>query len=83
MNTLLIPLLGVLASSDPVPTADRTTAGWVAFGVFIGLAIAVAFLGWSLTKHLKKAKANAASGVFGEVEATEDSPADAESGTTA
>ena len=50
--------------ADKVPNPNDVTAGWVAFAVFIGLAIAVAFLGFSLTKHLRRANANAEKGVF-------------------
>ena len=50
--------------ADKVPNPNDVTAGWVAFAVFIGLAIAVAFLGFSLTKHLRRADANAEKGVF-------------------
>jgi hypothetical protein len=36
----------------------------VAFGVFIALAVAVALLGYSLSRHLRKARDNADLGVF-------------------
>ena len=57
MNTLIV-------WADTVPNPNDVTAGWVAFAVFIGLAIAVAFLGFSLTKHLRRAQDNAEKGVF-------------------
>jgi hypothetical protein len=50
--------------ADKVPNPNDVTAGWVAFIVFIGLALAVAFLGFSLTKHLRRASDNAERGVF-------------------
>ena len=50
MNTLIV-------WADKVPNPNDVTAGWVAFAVFIALAIAVAFLGFSLTKHLRRANA--------------------------
>ena len=50
--------------ADKVPNPNDVTAGWVAFIVFIGLALAVAFLGFSLTKHLRRANDNAERGVF-------------------
>ncbi len=64
MNTLmsLAPLLVVWA--DKAPDPNDVKAGWVAFGVFIALALAVAFLGYSLTKHLRKVRDNADKGVF-------------------
>ncbi|MET3961083.1 hypothetical protein ABIE44_001017 [Marmoricola sp. OAE513] len=69
MNSLLITLVGFVPLADPAPAADDVKAGWGAFAIFIALAIAVAFLGWSLTKHLKKAKLNADAGAFGDVPA--------------
>jgi hypothetical protein len=60
--TLLVPLL--VDGVDKVPAPGDVKAGWVAFGVFIALAIAVALLGFSLTKHLRKARDNAEKGVF-------------------
>ena len=50
--------------ADKVPDPNDVKAGWVAFGVFIALALAVAFLGYSLTKHLRKVRDNAEKGVF-------------------
>jgi len=50
--------------ADKVPNPNDVTAGWVAFAVFIALVIAVAFLGFSLTKHLRRANENAEKGVF-------------------
>jgi hypothetical protein len=71
MNTLLIlglvlghvPGLAVLA--DKVPSEDEIGAGWIYAVVFVLLAGAVVFLAFSLTKHLRKARTNADSGVFG------------------
>jgi hypothetical protein len=69
MNTLLTSAYGFMAQLDPTPTADDTKAGWGAFMIFLAMAVAVALLGWSLTRHLKRTKLNAEEGVFGEVEA--------------
>jgi hypothetical protein len=60
---ILAPLL--VGAADKVPADDDVKAGWVAFAVFIGLGIAVALLGVSLTRHLRKARDNADSGAFG------------------
>jgi hypothetical protein len=57
MNTLIV-------WADKVPNPNDVTAGWVAFAVFIALVLAVAFLGFSLTKHLRRANANAERGAF-------------------
>ncbi len=58
----LSPLL--VGWADKVPAPNDVKAGWVAFGVFLALAVAVALLGFSLTKHLRKARDNAEKGVF-------------------
>jgi hypothetical protein len=63
MNALA-PLLVSLA--DKVPTDDQIGAGWGYVVLFILLAVAVTFLGFSLTKHLRKARDNAEHGVFGD-----------------
>lgn len=65
MNTFLITVAGIVAAVDQTPAAKDVKAGWGAFGIFIGLAVAVGLLGWSLVRHLKKARLNAESGVFG------------------
>lgn len=65
MNTFVIALAGLVGSVDPTPAADDVKAGWGAFGIFLLMAAAVALLGWSLVRHLKKTQANAAAGVFG------------------
>ena len=75
MNTLLTTLSGFVSLVDKTPAADDVKAGWGAFAIFVALAVAVALLGWSLTKHLKKAKLNAENGAFGDVPAEPTSPA--------
>lgn len=62
MNAALIPGLAVLA--DKVPSEDEIGPGWIWAVVFILLGAAVIFLAFSLVKHLRKARANAESGVF-------------------
>ena len=54
----------LIAWADKVPADNDVTAGWVAFAVFIALVLAVAVLGFSLTKHLRRASDNAERGVF-------------------
>lgn len=70
MNTLalLIPdvLAGLVFLADEAPAAEDVKAGWGAFAIFLLLGVAVALLGWSLTRHLRKAQANAEAGVFGD-----------------
>ncbi len=61
--TALLAQLVLLAEKSPEP--EDVVAGWTAFAVFLLLIAAVGLLGWSLTKHLRKAEANNQAGVFG------------------
>lgn len=65
MNTLLTALAGLAPLADKVPTEDEIGTGWIYLVVFVLLAAAVTFLGFSLTRHLRKVRANAEQGVFG------------------
>jgi len=53
-----------LAATDPTPTDNNVVAGWGGFTVFVLLVLAVAFLGWSLTRQLKKAQRAADEGKY-------------------
>lgn len=64
MNALMILTPLLVDGADKVPAAEDVKAGWVAFGVFIALAVAVALLGFSLVRHLRKASSNADLGRF-------------------
>jgi len=64
MNASVASLLVLLA--DTPPKDEDVTAGWTAFAIFILLCLAVAFLGWSLTKQLRKAQKAKDSGVYGD-----------------
>ncbi|KAA1426059.1 hypothetical protein [Nocardioides antri] len=48
------------------PKDEDVVAGPIGFVIFIALCLAVAFLGWSLNKHLKKADRAADEGVYGD-----------------
>jgi hypothetical protein len=61
MNTLVISLAALAGQAPP---ANKVVAGWGAFGIVMLMVVAVALLGWSLTRHLKKAQRNADEGVF-------------------
>ena len=61
-----VVLTFVLPLVDRVPKDDDVKAGWTAFAIFIGLAIAVALLGVSLVRHLRKAQENKDAGLFGD-----------------
>jgi hypothetical protein len=49
--TVLAPLLALVVEG---PDPEDVKAGWLGFGVFLLLAVAVGFLGFSLRKHLRK-----------------------------
>ena len=58
----LLPLVTSLV--DDVPEDEDVKAGWIAFAIFIGLILAVAFLGWSLVKQLRKVDAAEEAGLY-------------------
>lgn len=60
LATILIRL------ADPTPAEDDVTAGGTALVIFLLLLAAVVFLGFSLTKHLRKAQAAQEAGVYDE-----------------
>lgn len=64
MSTPLTALAGLAPLADKVPTEDQIGTGWIYLVVFLLLAAAVTFLGFSLTKHLRKVRTNAEQGVF-------------------
>ena len=69
LTDVWVPALVSAAGKAPAP--EDVKAGWVAFAVFIALGIAVALLGFSLTRHLRKARSNAEQGVFGPTDHSE------------
>lgn len=72
LSTLFPHLAAGLGSTkDKVPAPEDVTAGWLGFWVFIILIVAVALLGLSLSRHLRRARDNAAAGMFGPSEKTE------------
>lgn len=68
LHALVTPLVLVLA--DPTPEPEDVKAGWLAFALFIGLILAVVFLGFSLVKQLRKAQAAQDAGVYDEPDDT-------------
>jgi hypothetical protein len=66
MNSVVLLVSGLAAYADKVPSEDQIGAGWWYLVTFLALAGAVTFLGFSLTKHLRKARDNAEHGAFGE-----------------
>lgn len=64
----LLLFAATILTSDPVPEDEDVVAGWPGFVIFIGLILAVAVLGYFLTKQLKRTEANRKAGVFGPVD---------------
>lgn len=72
MHALISTLVAALVrAEEKAPPAEDTVAGWIGFSVFMFLVLAVAVIGWSLTKHLRKVDRSRDEGVFGD-EATKD-----------
>lgn len=64
----VVAQLGHLLATDETPEPEDVKAGWTAFAIFLGLAVAVGLLGWALTKQLKRTEANRKAGAFGPVD---------------
>ncbi len=54
MSTLVILLSVAVLAAEEGPAPEDVKAGWLGFAVWIGLALAVVFLSFSLVKHLKR-----------------------------
>jgi len=73
---MIVDLVGVIGAA---PKDEDVVAGPIGFVIFIGLCLALAVLGWSLNKHLKKAGRAADEGVYGDppvATKTDESPSD-------
>lgn len=57
-------LTAVVSVADQTPEPEDVKAGWLAFAIFIGLILAVALLGWSLVKQLRKVDAAEEAGLY-------------------
>jgi hypothetical protein len=69
---VLLPLVVRLADpTQQAPDDNDVVAGWTAFAVFLLMAVAIAFLGWSLSRQFKKVRAAREAGVFDEDEPAE------------
>ncbi|CAN5259946.1 hypothetical protein BH09ACT11_BH09ACT11_02340 [soil metagenome] len=65
----------MLLAVDQAPEEEDVVAGWLAFGIFLGLAAATALLLWSFTRQLKRAKAANDAGVLPSAKPDSDNPA--------
>lgn len=58
--------VSVLAQDKPVDEDTNIVAGWLGFAVFAGLILAVAVIGFALSRSLKTAQRAKDTGVFGD-----------------
>jgi hypothetical protein len=71
-SSLLLHLaLGLVRLVDESPEPEDVKAGWMGFAVFLLLIAAVALLGFSLFKHLRRAEDAEKAGLFGSKEPAE------------
>ena len=66
----------IIALTDEQPAPSEVKAGPLGFAVFVFLILAVAVIGWSLVRQLRKAQAAKDAGVYGDEPVTRDEPAD-------
>lgn len=62
----------LLVVVDETPEPEEVKAGWTALVIFLLLVVAVAVIGWSLNRQLRKAQAAKDAGVYGDEPAGED-----------
>ena len=74
-------MLAALITATEQLDDNDVVAGWTAFWIFIALAVATGLLLWNFTKQLKKTKANADRGVFGDPPVTPEAPEAPEAST--
>lgn len=74
-------LAALVSAEDKTPDDNSVVAGPLGFVIFIALVIAVALLGWSLSKHLRKARQAADEGVYGPVDPESADHSDGTDGT--
>ena len=72
---LLMTALRMIDGVEQGPEPEDVKAGWIALVVFLLLAAAVVFLGFSLVKQLRKAQAAKDAGVYGDEPITPGGPA--------
>jgi len=75
LTALVLINAGLADGVEQAPEPEDVKAGGIAFVVFILLALAVALLGWSLFRQLRKAQAAKDAGVYGDEPATAGDPA--------
>ena len=66
----------IISFADKTPAYEDVNAGPLGFIVFVVLILAVALIGWSLTRQLRKAQAAKDAGIFGDQPAATEQDAD-------
>jgi hypothetical protein len=73
MHAVTVTVASVLLSAEEkTPKDEDVVAGWMGFAVFVFLIIAVALIGWALTKSLRTADRAKDAGVYGDAPVSED-----------
>lgn len=75
-------LVGLQDAPRPVPEDSEVKAGYVALFLWLGMAVAVALLGWSLVRQFRKVNAAREAGVFGDPVVTEQDRSADDAGAT-
>lgn len=65
-------LVGLQDTPRPVPEDSEVKAGYIALFLWLGMAVAVALLGWSLIRQFRKVSAARDAGVYGDPVVTDD-----------
>ena len=77
MHALALTVTSALLSAEEkTPKDEDVVAGWMGFAVFVFLIVAVAIIGWALTKSLRTADRAKEAGVYGDEPASGDEKTD-------
>ncbi|MFC5728861.1 MULTISPECIES: FxsA family protein [Nocardioides] len=77
MHALAVTLASALLRvEEQTPEDEDVLAGWMGFAVFVFLIVAVAIIGWALTKSLRTADRAKDAGVYGDAPSSEDEKTD-------
>ena len=73
MHAVVATVVSAVAAKDkPVDQDTNIVAGWTAFWIFLLLIVAVAVIGFALTRSLRTAARAKDAGVYGDEPATDD-----------
>ncbi|WP_110239541.1 hypothetical protein [Nocardioides gilvus] len=64
--SLISSFLDLADISEPVPEDSEVKAGYVALFLWLGMAVAVGLLGWSLIRQFRKTAISKAKGLYGD-----------------